>query len=289
MDRGVWLCYDLPKGVPLMKLLKNRRLWISTAAGLIFAAAIYPYDHDLYIVKGFTYVCAVINLFSAAVFAILLYLKLEGKSPLENLGSVLVALLVQIPGHVLFAGINRGSWVCLGLIAVYLLYCRISWRRIHPMTKQQRKRCWAAFLILLVLGGAVLGYFSSPVLRVRMFLWQYQDMLEERIGAAGGDAGEVEGEFFSNPMPVLCGIKKFEVWQGQQDMVEFYLFAPVLDSPNGYYGVYYSFDDVPLPYQNGKQSLKQEGESEWSWHAEWDNFGSTRKLADHWYYFEAHF
>ena len=272
-----------------MNLLKNKNLWISGVAGLAFAAAVYPYHHEMYIADAFTWVCALLNLFSAGVFAILLYLKLEGKSPLENFGSIVTALLVQIPAHVLFAGINWGSWVCLGLIGFYLTYCLVCWLRLHPLTGAQKRRWLAVLLSLLVLGGGVLGYYSSPELRVRVFLWQYQEMLEERIGAARGDAGEVEGEFFSNPMPVLSGIKSFEVWQGEHDMIEFHLFGKREQSGTSYYGCYYSFDDVPLPCRNGAVALKQTGEGEWSWQGDWNNRGLTRKLSDHWYYFEACF
>jgi len=272
-----------------MKLLKNRNLWISAAAGLAFAAVIYPYNHDMYVSVTFTYVCAVMNLFSAVLFSILLYLKLEGKFPWDSLGSVVMSLLVQIPGHMLFSSINWGSWVCLGLIAAYLLYCWVIWRKAHPLTKEQKKRRCIAILVLLLLGSCLWGYYSSPVLRVRVFLMQYQDMLEERIQAANGDINEVEGVFLSDPMPVLCGIQKYDVWPGDHDMMEFHLFASGFGSQTSYYGCYYSFDDVPLPYCYAITGLVQEDENFWTWVGEGDNHGATRKLSDHWYYFEAHF
>lgn len=268
-----------------MKLLKKRSVWISAAAGMLFAAAIYPYNHDMYVAVTFTYVCAVINLFSAVVFSVLLYFLIERKFPWECLGSVVLSLAVQIPAHMLFAAINWGSWVCLGLIAAYLLYCWQGWRRRHPLSKEQKKHRIIVLLVLVVLGSCVFGYYSSPCLRVRLFLMQYQDMLEARIDAANGDVGEVEAKFFSDPMPVLCGIKKFDVWPDDHDMVEFHLFGTM----NVQYGCYYSFDDVPLPFQNAPLSLSRESESEWTWRDQWNNHGRTRKLSDHWYYFEAHF
>ena len=272
-----------------MKFLKKKSPWISAGAGLALAAAIYPYNHDMYIADGFTYVCAIMNLFSAAVFSVLLYFLLERRFPWESLGSVVMFLLVQIPGHALFAGINWGSWVCLGLIAAWLLYIWVSWRRAHPLTKEQMKRRCMIVLVILVLGGCLWGFYSSPVLRVRVFLMQYQDMLEDRIYARGGDINEVEAEFFANPMPVLSGIDQYVVWPGEHDMVEFHLFGSGLGSQTSYYGCYYSYDDVPLPYCYATIGLTQEGEAYWTWQGEGDNHGATRKLSDHWYYFEAHF
>lgn len=272
-----------------MKLLKKRNLWFSVLTGLAFAAVIYPYNHNMYIAAAFTYVCAIMNLFSAAVFSVLLYFLLEKRFPMDSLGSVVMFLLVQIPGHMLFAAINWGSWACLALVAAWLVYCWISWRRIHPLTRVQKKRRCIAALVLLVLGGCLCGYYSSPVLRVRVFLMQYQDMLEARIEAAGGDINEVEAKFLSNPMPVLSGIQRYDVWPGDHDSIEFHLFGSGLGSQTSYYGCYYSFDDVPLPYCYATTDLVQEGENYWTWLGEGDNHGATRKLSDHWYYFEAYF
>ena len=273
-----------------MKFLKKRSLWISGTAGLAFFAVIYPYYHNMYVAEAFTWVCAIMNLFSAVVFAVLLYLKLEGKFPLECSGSVVMSLLVQIPGHALFAAINWGSWVCLGLTGAMLLYCWFTWRHSYSLTMGQKKRLCIVLLVLLMLCGCVFGYYSSPVLRVRVFLMQYQDMLEARIQSARGDIGEVEGAFLSDPMPVLCGIKSFDVWPGEQGMIEFHLFGGTrVGSQIQYYGCYYSWEDVPLAFHNASLPLTAAGSECWIWQGEGDNHGATQKLRDHWYYFEASF
>lgn len=56
----------------------------------------------------------------------------------------------------------------------------------------------------------------------------------------------------------------------------------------GYYGFYYSLDDVPLAFQNVPVPLEETTDG-WTWRAEGDNHGLTRRLSPHWYYFEAHF
>lgn len=72
-------------------------------------------------------------------------------------------------------------------------------------------------------------------------------------------------------------------WPGQHPMVEYILFT----GP-GYYGFYFSPDDVPLAFQNAPISL-EETPTGWQWQGEGDDHGSTRRLSPHWYYFEARF
>ena len=72
-------------------------------------------------------------------------------------------------------------------------------------------------------------------------------------------------------------------WPGQHPMVEYIL----LTGP-GYYGFYYSPDDVPLAFQNVPVPL-EETSTGWQWQAVGDDHGSTRRLSPRWYYFEARF
>ena len=72
-------------------------------------------------------------------------------------------------------------------------------------------------------------------------------------------------------------------WPGQHPMVEYILFT----GP-GYYGFYFSPDDVPLAFQNAPISW-EETPTGWQWQGEGDDHGSTRRLSPHWYYFEAYF
>lgn len=54
-----------------------------------------------------------------------------------------------------------------------------------------------------------------------------------------------------------------------------------------YYGCYYSPDDEPRGFQSVEVTLVPDGENCWTWHAEGDNRGMTKKIQDRWYYFEA--
>ena len=62
----------------------------------------------------------------------------------------------------------------------------------------------------------------------------------------------------------------------------------ILFTGPGYYGFYFSPDDVPLAFQNAPISL-EETPTGWQWRGEGDDHGSTRRLSPHWYYFEAYF
>ena len=72
--------------------------------------------------------------------------------------------------------------------------------------------------------------------------------------------------------------------RGQHPMIEYLLFT----TPGGYYGFYYSPDQVPLAFQNtGVPLVPSDGG--WCWQGEGDNHGTTRLISPGWYFFEAHF
>ena len=50
---------------------------------------------------------------------------------------------------------------------------------------------------------------------------------------------------------------------------------------------YYSPDDEPRGFQSVEVTLVPDGENCWTWRAEGDNRGMTKKIQDRWYYFEA--
>ena len=84
----------------------------------------------------------------------------------------------------------------------------------------------------------------------------------------------------------LDGIK-VDVWSGEHTMYEFLLGTGMGDTQ--YWGVYYSPDDVPLPYQNTDVSLIADDDGSWTWQTDGDNHGTTKKIIEKWYYFEASF
>lgn len=145
---------------------------------------------------------------------------------------------------------------------------------------------WVLVILVVLLAVLAVGYFGNPLLRVKVFVVLHSEELTQRIALANPEGRE---DLYSPSVPTGMGIRTFNLWPGTHDMIEFSLFASGFGSETTYYGCYYSFDDVPLAFQNGDVDLVQNGHDYWEWKGEGDNWGATQKLADNWYYFEASF
>ena len=139
----------------------------------------------------------------------------------------------------------------------------------------KRKRKWiiVAIAVLIVAVGCV---SSIPKLRVSLFVHSYHELIEEAMAAGHGVPADDA---------VLLGYEAVNSWDGAHRMTEFV----IMSYGDTYYGCYYSPDDVPLAFQNTDVELIQDGHAYWEWEAEGDNHGSTSKIMERWYYFEASF
>ena len=72
-------------------------------------------------------------------------------------------------------------------------------------------------------------------------------------------------------------------------IVEFSQGGSGLVSTSTYYGFYYSENDIPAAFQNCSKELTEYEKYKWSWTGVGDNRGTTIKIRDNWYYFEASF
>ncbi len=72
-------------------------------------------------------------------------------------------------------------------------------------------------------------------------------------------------------------------------IVEFSQGGGGLVSTSTYYGFYYSENDIPAAFQNSNKELTEYEKNKWSWTGVGDNRGTTIKIRDNWYYFEASF
>lgn len=141
------------------------------------------------------------------------------------------------------------------------------------IVKNRKKKWLLAGLLLVVL---LISYFSNPFLRVKTFIYLHHDQIEESL-------------LDHNGVPVISGVRSVNTWPGEHEMTEFILICSGFGSETTYYGCYYSWDDVPLVFQNGKEHLVQHCHEYWKWQGKGDNRGATQKILDHWYYFEASF
>ncbi len=135
------------------------------------------------------------------------------------------------------------------------------------------KRKHMIFLVLVLALAVLFFYRTNPERHAEMFVSMYADQIEKHIHAGEG-------------VPDNLGCLRVNEWDG---MTEFILSGWGIGPDARYYGCYYSPSDVPLPFQNASLPLTQNGHDYWTWTDGTDNRGSTQKIKDHWYYFEASF
>lgn len=142
--------------------------------------------------------------------------------------------------------------------------------------KKSVKNMLIVLAVVIVFAGALVLFFqTAPARSLRQaerFVERYADTLEPLL-----ESGE--------PLPVLSEVTAYNDWSGEHPMMEF-LLKPRFGI---YVGCYYSPDDVPMAFQNVSIPLVSDGEGVWTWQGRGDNQGMTRKIRDHWYYFEASF
>ena len=132
-------------------------------------------------------------------------------------------------------------------------------------------------IILWLAALAVLFIWSSPEQKVDRFVAKYAEVLEESLGT------DLSGGY-----PGGLGIQYYNCWgEDSWHPIGEFCFGPSLLHGRQYYGCYYSPDDEPRGFQSVEVTLVPDGENCWTWHAEGDNRGMTKKIQDRWYYFEA--
>lgn len=142
-------------------------------------------------------------------------------------------------------------------------------------TLKKKKRIVTIILWLAAL--AVLFIWSSPEQKVDRFVAKYAEVLEESLGT------DLSGGY-----PGGLGIQYYNCWgEDSGHPIGEFCFGPSLLHGRQYYGCYYSPDDEPRGFQSVEVTLVPDGENCWTWHAEGDNRGMTKKIQDRWYYFEA--
>lgn len=132
-------------------------------------------------------------------------------------------------------------------------------------------------IILWLAALAVLFIWSSPEQKVDRFVAKNAEVLEESLGT------DLSGGY-----PGGLGIQYYNCWgEDSGHPIGEFCFGPSLLHGRQYYGCYYSPDDEPRGFQSVEVTLVPDGENCWTWHAEGDNRGMTKKIQDRWYYFEA--
>ena len=132
-------------------------------------------------------------------------------------------------------------------------------------------------IILWLAALAVLFIWSSPEQRVSRFVAKNAEVLEESLGT------DLSGGY-----PGGLGIQYYNCWgEDSGHPIGEFCFGPSILHGRQYYGCYYSPDDEPRGFQSVEVTLMPDGADCWTWRAEGDNRGMTKKIQDRWYYFEA--
>ena len=132
-------------------------------------------------------------------------------------------------------------------------------------------------IILWLAALAVLFIWSSPEQKVDRFVAKNAEVLEESLGT------DLSGGY-----PGGLGIQYYNCWgEDSGHPIGEFCFGSSLLHGRQYYGCYYSPDDEPRGFQSVEVTLVPDGENCWTWRAEGDNRGMTKKIQDRWYYFEA--
>ena len=132
-------------------------------------------------------------------------------------------------------------------------------------------------IILWLAALAVLFIWSLPEQRVSRFVAKNAEVLEESLGT------DLSGGY-----PGGLGIQYYNCWgEDSGHPIGEFCFGPSILHGRQYYGCYYSPDDEPRGFQSVEVTLVPDGENRWTWRAEGDNHGMTKKISDKWYYFEA--
>ncbi len=147
-----------------------------------------------------------------------------------------------------------------------------------------KKALWLILGILLfVLILFVASSKLSPVIaehKIDKFVLNNQEELEQVAHAY------LQGDFDQKEYKK---VKIDGLFEGEHQIVQFFHSGVGIAPSSKYYGFYYSEDNVPVSFQNGREPVKEVAENEWTWKGSGDNGGRTKKIVERWYYYEAWF
>ncbi len=142
------------------------------------------------------------------------------------------------------------------------------------------KKNICVLLLVAIFGVIVLKIVSNPYAQIARYVNHNEGNLRASC------------EFYLEQKHVNKADTEIDVmgiYGGEHKIVQFFYSGKGIAPAGVYYGFYFSPDDIPVPYCNGKEELKMVSEDEWTWEDVGDNGGRIRKIRDNWYYYEAWF
>ena len=133
-------------------------------------------------------------------------------------------------------------------------------------------------LFLFVMVVTVVKVVNSPEKKVMRYFASNREILQENVLNYAAE----------NQVSDVADIKA-SYWNGEHPIIEYTIENRGFASASQYYGVFYSFDDVPVAFQNTNTVLVPLSDEKWEWSEGGDNKGYIRKIESNWFYFEATF
>ena len=147
--------------------------------------------------------------------------------------------------------------------------------------KNRRKK--VIIIIGLIIGCIIfVKRYSNPERRI--FAMVERNVEEYEIAAQL----MLNGEIFASGVDVP-GVRDVHVRKGEHVVVDFFVTGYGLAPSGGYYGFYYSPEDIPVMNMDGMAKLTEYETGAWTWQGVGDNDGVIKKIMDGWYYYEATF
>ena len=147
-----------------------------------------------------------------------------------------------------------------------------------------RKGRKATIIIIGIIIGVLVftKWYRNPERRI---LAMVERNLEEYEMAA---KQMLDGEIAASGVEV-SGVRDIHVRKGEHVVVDFFVTGYGLAPSGGYYGFYYSPEDLPLMVIDEMAKITEHKSGEWTWKGVGDNDGVIKKITDCWYYYEATF
>lgn len=142
------------------------------------------------------------------------------------------------------------------------------------MQKPVYRRVWFWLLAIAAL-IALVSWLRSPEVMFRLNRGKFEQAAQKMLAERETDIS-------------IFDVDDIDIWgTGEDAMVEFRTGAFGIVPSGSYWGVYYSADGSPKPFQNSDNELIPDGDG-WVWQeADSDNHGETYPLGGGWYAFEA--
>ena len=128
----------------------------------------------------------------------------------------------------------------------------------------------------------ILKWYSNPERRI--FAMVERNLEKYEIAAQQMLNGEIPASGVN-----VSGVRDIHVRMGEHIIVDFFVTGYGLAPSGGYYGFYYSPEDLPLMALDEMAKLTEYEPGAWTWQGNGDNDGVIKKIADCWYYYEATF